>query len=127
MLIRGSIGLAAGRNSTSIDIATNQVVDCLVLLVAGRSGKLSLPNALIASKQDKSGQIKVPKYEPSEIEPRWQRYWDENKTFKTPESVGEKKLYALDMFPYPSGNGLHVGHPEGYTATDIMSASRKDE
>ena len=63
----------------------------------------------------------MPKYEPSEIEPRWQRYWDENKTFKTPELVGEKKLYALDMFPYPSGNGLHVGHPEGYTATDIVA------
>jgi leucyl-tRNA synthetase len=63
----------------------------------------------------------VPKYEPSEIEPRWQRYWDENKTFKTPDQVGEKKLYALDMFPYPSGNGLHVGHPEGYTATDIVA------
>lgn len=63
----------------------------------------------------------MPKYEPSEIEPRWQRYWDENKTFQTPEHVGEKKLYALDMFPYPSGNGLHVGHPEGYTATDIVA------
>ena len=63
----------------------------------------------------------MPKYEPSEIEPRWQRYWDENKTFKTPDQVGEKKLYALDMFPYPSGNGLHVGHPEGYTATDIVA------
>ena len=63
----------------------------------------------------------MPKYEPSEIEPRWQRYWDENKTFKTPDKVGEKKLYALDMFPYPSGNGLHVGHPEGYTATDIVA------
>ena len=63
----------------------------------------------------------MPKYEPSEIEPRWQRFWDENKTFKTPEQVGEKKLYALDMFPYPSGNGLHVGHPEGYTATDIVA------
>ena len=63
----------------------------------------------------------MPKYEPSEIEPRWQRYWDENKTFKTPEQVGDEKLYALDMFPYPSGNGLHVGHPEGYTATDIVA------
>ncbi len=63
----------------------------------------------------------MPKYEPSEIEPRWQRYWDENKTFKTPDTISEKKLYALDMFPYPSGNGLHVGHPEGYTATDIVA------
>jgi len=63
----------------------------------------------------------VPRYNPSEIEPRWQRFWDQNSTFKTPETVGEKKLYALDMFPYPSGEGLHVGHPEGYTATDIVA------
>ena len=63
----------------------------------------------------------MPKYEPSEIEPRWQRYWDQNKTFKTPAEVADRKLYALDMFPYPSGNGLHVGHPEGYTATDIVA------
>jgi len=63
----------------------------------------------------------VPRYNPSEIEPRWQRYWEENKTFRTPETVGDKKLYALDMFPYPSGEGLHVGHPEGYTATDIVA------
>jgi leucyl-tRNA synthetase len=63
----------------------------------------------------------VPKYNPAEIEPRWQRYWDENNTFKTPEQVSGEKLYALDMFPYPSGEGLHVGHPEGYTATDIVA------
>ena len=61
------------------------------------------------------------KYNPAEIEPRWQRFWDENNTFKTPEKVTGEKLYALDMFPYPSGDGLHVGHPEGYTATDIVS------
>ena len=63
----------------------------------------------------------MPKYNPAEIEPRWQRFWDENKTFKTPVHVSGEKLYALDMFPYPSGDGLHVGHPEGYTATDIVS------
>lgn len=63
----------------------------------------------------------MPKYNPAEIEPRWQRYWDENKTFKTPSELTGPKLYALDMFPYPSGEGLHVGHPEGYTATDIIS------
>ena len=61
------------------------------------------------------------KYNPAEIEPRWQRFWDENKTFKTPEKVTGEKLYVLDMFPYPSGDGLHVGHPEGYTATDIVA------
>ena len=63
----------------------------------------------------------MPKYNPAEIEPRWQRYWDENKTFATDVKATGPKLYALDMFPYPSGEGLHVGHPEGYTATDIVA------
>ncbi|TWU02631.1 leucine--tRNA ligase [Stieleria varia] len=63
----------------------------------------------------------MPRYNPAEIEPRWQAYWDENNTFATPEMPGTKKRYVLDMFPYPSGDGLHVGHPEGYTATDIVS------
>ena len=60
------------------------------------------------------------KYTPSEIEPKWQNFWDENKTFKTENNFDKPKYYCLDMFPYPSGNGLHVGHPEGYTATDIL-------
>jgi len=60
------------------------------------------------------------KYNPAEIEPRWQKYWEENKTFRTPDEVSGEKVYVLDMFPYPSGEGLHVGHPEGYTATDIV-------
>lgn len=56
-----------------------------------------------------------------EIEKKWQKYWEENKTFRTPEDLtNPKKAYVLDMFPYPSGAGLHVGHPEGYTATDIF-------
>ncbi len=55
----------------------------------------------------------------SEIEPKWQQYWDEHQTFQTTEDASKQKLYVLDMFPYPSGSGLHVGHPEGYTATDI--------
>ncbi|MEE2825134.1 MAG: leucine--tRNA ligase [Planctomycetota bacterium] len=63
----------------------------------------------------------MPRYNPAEIEPRWQRYWDENKTFQTPQKVSDDKVYILDMFPYPSGSGLHVGHPEGYTATDIVA------
>ena len=53
------------------------------------------------------------------IEKKWQKYWEENKTFKTLDFLDKPKYYALDMFPYPSGAGLHVGHPEGYTATDI--------
>lgn len=55
-----------------------------------------------------------------EIEPKWQQYWDEHKTFKTSNDFSKPKYYVLDMFPYPSGAGLHVGHPEGYTATDII-------
>ncbi len=60
------------------------------------------------------------KYQFLEIEKKWQEYWERNKTFKTVEDPGRKKIYVLDMFPYPSGAGLHVGHPEGYTATDIL-------
>lgn len=62
------------------------------------------------------------KYPFSEIEPKWQKFWDENKTFKVSEDEKypkNKRMYVLDMFPYPSAAGLHVGHPEGYTATDI--------
>ncbi|MGN0854537.1 MAG: leucine--tRNA ligase [Kiritimatiellia bacterium] len=54
------------------------------------------------------------------IEKKWQRFWLENKTFRTESGGGKPKFYCLDMFPYPSGAGLHVGHPEGYTATDIL-------
>jgi leucyl-tRNA synthetase len=60
-----------------------------------------------------------------EIEKKWQGHWEENKTFKTTEDKGKRKFYALDMFPYPSGAGLHVGHPEGYTATDILSRMKR--
>ena len=59
------------------------------------------------------------------IEKKWQKYWDENKTFKTLDDHSKEKFYALDMFPYPSGAGLHVGHPEGYTATDILSRYKR--
>lgn len=64
-------------------------------------------------------------YNHKEIEPKWQRYWQKHETFKTVESEQKPKYYALDMFPYPSGQGLHVGHPEGYTATDIMSRMKR--
>ncbi|WP_332633878.1 leucine--tRNA ligase [Halalkalibacter flavus] len=60
-----------------------------------------------------------------QIEKKWQQYWEENKTFKTTEETDKPKFYALDMFPYPSGAGLHVGHPEGYTATDILSRMKR--
>ena len=64
-------------------------------------------------------------YNHREIEKKWQDYWLENKTFKTDTYSDKEKFYALDMFPYPSGSGLHVGHPEGYTATDILSRMRR--
>ena len=66
-------------------------------------------------------------YPHSEIEPKWQQFWEQNKTFRTPDEVDRSrpKCYVLDMFPYPSGQGLHVGHPEGYTATDILARYKR--
>ena len=59
-------------------------------------------------------------YDPQAIEKKWQEHWEINKTFKASIDYSREKFYVLDMFPYPSGEGLHVGHPEGYTATDIL-------
>ncbi|MFL2104406.1 leucine--tRNA ligase [Desemzia sp. FAM 23991] len=59
------------------------------------------------------------------IEKKWQQYWDTNKSFRVIEDPEKDKFYAMDMFPYPSGSGLHVGHPEGYTATDILSRMKR--
>ncbi len=59
-------------------------------------------------------------YDFTAIEAKWQKYWEDNKTFRTEDFLDKPKYYVLDMFPYPSGAGLHVGHPEGYTATDII-------
>ena len=65
-------------------------------------------------------------YDFKKIEKKWQKYWEENKTFKTDiRDFSKPKFYALDMFPYPSGVGLHAGHPEGYTATDIVSRMKR--
>ncbi len=64
-------------------------------------------------------------YKHNEIEKKWQDNWAANKVFKTNIDTDKPKFYALDMFPYPSGAGLHVGHPEGYTATDIMTRMKK--
>jgi leucyl-tRNA synthetase len=68
---------------------------------------------------------KLMEYNFENIEKSWQKYWDEKQTFATPTDQSKPKYYVLDMFPYPSGSGLHVGHPEGYTATDIMARYKR--
>ncbi|MEB3237988.1 MAG: leucine--tRNA ligase [Candidatus Sericytochromatia bacterium] len=65
------------------------------------------------------------RYDPQSIEPRWQDHWERHETFRVREDAGKSKYYVLDMFPYPSGSGLHVGHPEGYTATDIVARYKR--
>lgn len=64
-------------------------------------------------------------YDPKLVEPKWQKYWLDNQTFKTELDKSKPKYYVLDMFPYPSGAGLHIGHPEGYTATDIIARYKR--
>ena len=64
-------------------------------------------------------------YDHKAVETRWQAYWDKHESFKAEIDLERPKYYVLDMFPYPSGDGLHVGHPEGYTATDIMARYKR--
>jgi leucyl-tRNA synthetase len=61
----------------------------------------------------------------AEVEPKWQRWWEEQGIYRTQERPGVPKFYVLDMFPYPSAAGLHIGHPEGYTATDIIARYKR--
>ena len=64
-------------------------------------------------------------YNFQEIEKKWQKYWDENETFKCGTDFSKPKFYGLVEFPYPSGHGLHVGHPRSYTALDIVARKKR--
>jgi len=92
----------------------------------GAAGFLTREGAAWAGAAPEFRERLMPSYHPQRIEPKWQAYWERNKTFRVGDIVpGQPKLYVLDMFPYPSGAGLHVGHPEGYTATDILCRYRR--
>ena len=64
-------------------------------------------------------------YNFTDIEAKWQKFWRENNSYHVPDDFSKPKYYVLDMFPYPSGAGLHIGHPEGYTATDIIARYKR--
>ena len=70
---------------------------------------------------------KTMSYNHKTIEKKWQKYWAAHNSFNTTEDPKKENFYALDMFPYPSGQGLHVGHPEGYTATDILARMKRSQ
>jgi len=64
-------------------------------------------------------------YDHATFDRKWQQYWEREHTFATPTDRTRPKYYVLDMFPYPSGDGLHVGHPRGYTATDVIARAKR--
>ena len=94
---------------------------------ATRAAVTSVPRAvlrevrMVATATPEQQQQQPAKYDHAAIEAKWQQHWEDHNTFVARRREGKEKKYVLDMFPYPSGAGLHVGHPEGYTASDIMS------
>lgn len=92
-----------------------------------RKGRIRCSVSEVEEQKEKQQQVVKRAYPFHEIEPKWQSYWEKNQTFRTPDEVdtSKPKFYVLDMFPYPSGAGLHVGHPLGYTATDILARLKR--
>jgi leucyl-tRNA synthetase len=79
-----------------------------------------IPRPILAT-ADLGSKARNEPFDHAHVEAKWQGFWEKNKTFKAVRREGKEKKFVLDMFPYPSGSGLHVGHPEGYTASDIMA------
>ena len=95
------------------------------LIDVAQDREASVARACFVSQQPCYNPQMSERYAPETFETKWQEYWDKNQTFRTVEPGNRPKSYILDMFPYPSGVGLHVGHPEGYTATDILARFRR--
>ncbi|KAJ7558132.1 hypothetical protein O6H91_04G025700 [Diphasiastrum complanatum] len=109
----------------AVDLVRRPTVHCEAVTNSSTAQTESqAPEESVASS---NGALKIRQYPFQEIEAKWQHFWEKNQTFRTPDEIdmSKPKFYALDMFPYPSGAGLHVGHPEGYTATDIVARYKR--